>query len=108
MVSMELEADWIVEYSPKAKKQLKLLEKEHPKVYAAAAVLTKEIALTGPIRNNWTHFSSLQKNSRIPEGSYHCHIKGGRPTFVACWRVESKKIKIVEIFYVGTHEKAPY
>lgn len=34
--------------------------------------------------------------------------KGGKPTYVACWYIKDKKVKIVEIYYVGTHEKAPY
>jgi hypothetical protein len=52
--------------------------------------------------------SALKKDKRIPDNSYHCHIKSGRPTYVVCWRVENKKVKIVEIFYVGTHENTPY
>jgi hypothetical protein len=32
----------------------------------------------------------------------------GRPTYVAVWEAQDKKIKLVEVLYVGTHEKAPY
>jgi mRNA-degrading endonuclease HigB of HigAB toxin-antitoxin module len=37
-----------------------------------------------------------------------CHLKKGQPTYVAVWQVIDKEIRIVEIKYVGTHEKAPY
>jgi hypothetical protein len=39
---------------------------------------------------------------------YHCHLKAGRPTYVACWELIDKKIRILEVYYVGTREKAPY
>lgn len=108
MVSLEPDYEWTVEYSSQAKKQIKRLFKEHQNVYAAAAALTKEIALKGPYRSNWPHYGPLKKGNGIPDNSFHCHIKSGKPTYVACWTIENKKIKIVEIYYVGTHEKAPY
>ena len=64
--------------------------------------LLGEMEKCGPVRNNWKHFSKLS------EVSYHCHLKKGKPTYVVCWRVENRKIKIIEVYYVGTHEKAPY
>jgi hypothetical protein len=90
------------------KKQIKQLQREHPQVYTQIALLSKEIEVRGPLRSNWPHFSPLAKGKGVPENSYHCHIKSGKPTYVACWYIENKKIKIVEIYYVGTHEKAPY
>jgi len=36
------------------------------------------------------------------------HLKKGNPTYVAVWRVTDKTVKLVEIRYAGTHEKAPY
>ncbi|MEI8365514.1 MAG: hypothetical protein WCF65_03760 [Parachlamydiaceae bacterium] len=99
---------WSVYLSTAAKKQVKVLLKEHPQVYAQFAVLAKEIEILGPYRTNWLHFSALGKRKGIPQDSYHCHVKGGKPTYVACWYIEDKKVKIVEIYYVGTHEKAPY
>jgi hypothetical protein len=95
---------WTVGFSPKAKRQIRKLEKENPKICGLAAILAKEIEVSGPWRNNWPHYSPLQGH----ENSFHCHLKEGKPTYVACWCIENKKIKIVEIFYVGTHEKAPY
>jgi len=67
-------------------------------------ILIKEMEELGPLRYAWKNFSKL----RNMESSYHCHLKSGRPTYVACWEVTNKKIKIIEVYYVGTHEKAPY
>ncbi len=36
------------------------------------------------------------------------HLKKGRPTYVAIWEVTDKEIRIIEVIYAGTHEKAPY
>ncbi len=99
---------WTVELSTPAKKEVRRLLKEHPDVYAQFATLAKEIEILGPYRKNWPHFCALGRGKGIPKDSYHCHVKGGKPTYVACWYIEDKKVKIVEIYYVGTHEKAPY
>lgn len=64
--------------------------------------LIKEIEKEGPIRGNWKNYSKLG-NTR-----HHCHLKSGKPTYVAIWEVIDKKIKIIEVIYAGTHEKAPY
>jgi len=59
--------------------------------------------LTGPARRNWPNYGKLSKKD-----CYHCHLQKGNPTYVAVWRVVSKKEKIVEVTYVGTHERAHY
>ncbi len=64
--------------------------------------LVKDIELNGPIRGNWPNYSPLGG------GRHHCHLKKGRPTYVACWTVQDKIIRLVEVYYAGTHEKAPY
>jgi hypothetical protein len=60
------------------------------------------------MRKNWPNFGPLYKQKGVPDNAYHCHLKQGRPTYVACWKIEDKKVKIVEVYYVGTHENAPY
>ena len=42
------------------------------------------------------------------ENRHHCHIKKGRPTYVAVWEEMDGAIQLIEVTYVGTHEKAPY
>jgi len=90
---------WQVIYNRK-----KFEKKRLPKVVAAAMeLLNAEIELCGPVRGNWQNYSKL------PNNCHHCHIKKGKPTYVAVWKELGKnKIKLVEIIYVGTHEKAPY
>ncbi len=39
--------------------------------------------------------------------THHCHLKKGKPTYVAVWQA-FKKLKQVVLTYVGTHENAPY
>lgn len=38
---------------------------------------------------------------------FHCHLRKGHPTYVACWEADVQAKKI-EVFYVGSHEDAPY
>ncbi len=100
MAKSEIRDAWTVSFTSKADKQKRKLPE---KIRLLADALAKEIAKAGPIRKNWKNFGSLSDRN-----TYHCHLKDGRPTYVACWRLENKNIKIVEIFYAGTHENAPY
>lgn len=81
----------------KAKKAHKLLPK---KVFNAFLFLLSDLE-SGPEAPNWPNYGKLGRMT------YHCHLKKGRPTYVACW-IADKKLKIIEVFYAGTHEKAPY
>lgn len=107
-MNLEEKRSWTVNFSTSAKKQVAYLQKEHSKIYAQLALLAKEMEIAGPFRSNWSNFGPLAKTKTIRNNSYHCHIKKGKPTYVVCWRVEDNIIKIIEVFYVGTHEKAPY
>jgi len=88
-----------VTLSRKVDKALKDLPQH---VNDAAMALAKEIVVSGPYRANKPHYSPLGGNT------FHCHIVGGHPTYVACWAIIDKKQRKVEVYYVGTHEKAPY
>jgi len=72
------------------------------KVQGLLLTLLQEIKYDGPYRHNWKNFGKLEDNK------YHCHIKKGNPTYVVCWEIIDKIIQITEVYYVGTHEKAPY
>lgn len=37
----------------------------------------------------------------------HCHLQKGNPTYVCCWKV-FEDTQTIEVYYVGTHENAPY
>ncbi len=47
---------------------------------------------------------AFQNYSPLGDGGYHCHL-GYR--HVACWRCEKGTI-IIEVYYVGSREDAPY
>lgn len=55
----------------------------------------------GPSPTGWKNLGLIKG-----QGYWHCHIKSGRPTYVACWKA-ILKTKIIEVFCVGTHEDAP-
>lgn len=52
----------------------------------------------GPIRKDWNNFSMIGENK------YHCHLAYH---WVACWHYEKESI-IIEVYYAGSREKAPY
>ena len=79
----------------------KLYDKLPDDIKSAADVLAMEMKFGGPVRGNWKNYSKLGPDK------HHCHLRGGKPTYVACWDV-NKKERIIEVYYVGTHEKAPY
>lgn len=90
---------WEVCFKKKAAKGLKGLPK---RVSAQVFLLADEIKLFGPVRGNWKSYSKLGGDK------HHCHVQDGRPSYVVCWEVVNRVVKIVEIYYVGTREKAPY
>lgn len=92
---------WDVKIIGQAKKSPKILTKA---AAASFALLLMELVKLGPYRIDWPNYSKM----RGTLDDYHCHIEKGRPTFVACWRILDKKQKIIEVYYAGTHEKAPY
>jgi mRNA-degrading endonuclease RelE of RelBE toxin-antitoxin system len=92
---------WRVGFANKAAKQMGKLPKD---VQTVVAALVAELEVTGPMLFEWKHFSKLKNQGE----RFHCHIKSGRPTYVACWEVIDKRIRILEVYYVGTHENAPY
>ena len=96
--------NWAVHYSRKAEKQYRNLKRSgaRPSINDAIDLLVFELELYGPDRTNWPNYGKLS------ERSYHCHLKKGKPTYVACWTVVSARLKQIEVYYVGTHEGAPY
>lgn len=90
---------WTVRISRKAFRQTERLPR---KVKDRLALLIREIETYGPVRGNWHNYSVLTGNR------HHCHLKKGHPTYVAVWEVIDKEIRIAEVIYAGSHEKAPY
>jgi mRNA-degrading endonuclease RelE of RelBE toxin-antitoxin system len=90
---------WQVTLSARAEKQIKRLSVN---IKTRLFYLIAEIEQSGPVRGNWPNYGKLD------DTRHHCHIRKGKPCFVAVWEVTDKKINLVEVKYVGTHEKAPY
>ena len=81
---------------------LRLIEAQQgrqPVVVAFAVLLDAPI---GPVAGNWPNYGKLDDNR------HHCHLKKGRPTYVAVWWEVRQEKQTIEVAYVGTHEKAPY
>ena len=90
---------WVVEFTNRARKQKEKLPR---RVQTVLFQLVKEIEKAGPVRGDWPNYSKLSANI------HHCHLKKGNPTYVAVWREVEGSIRVVEVIYAGSHEKAPY
>jgi mRNA-degrading endonuclease RelE of RelBE toxin-antitoxin system len=73
------------------------------RVQNAVALLIEDIKENGPIRGDWPNYGKLA-GAKL----HHCHLRRGRPTYVAVWEEIEKAVKLIEVKYVGTHENAPY
>ena len=62
------------------------------------AALIEALEEKGPIQIDWPNFSKLGTNQ------YHCHLTYH---WVACWS-HTKNTVTIEVYYVGSREKAPY
>lgn len=92
---------WSVKLSGKADKQQKRLTEG---IRLQLAALVVDIESKGPMQPAWRNFGKLKGM----QDHYHCHLKSARPTIVVCWRVTNKMFRHVEVYYAGSHEKAPY
>ncbi|PKL19365.1 MAG: hypothetical protein CVV49_01410 [Spirochaetae bacterium HGW-Spirochaetae-5] len=86
-------------YTVKRNKQVKKnIEKIPLSIQKKFFFLINDLERLGPIRTEWQNFSSLGENE------YHCHLSH---KWVACWRCEKNSI-IIEVYYAGSRENAPY
>lgn len=99
---------WQVRFTKKAAKQTVGLSKA---AFHALNLLVADLQDKGPCPGtSWPNYGKLRglkgvKNSRDLR---HCHLVKGNPTYVCCWEVIENEVKIIEVYYAGTHEKAPY
>lgn len=90
---------WQVGITKKAGKQKDKL----PKLVKEQLIfLIRDIEEYGPVRGNWPNYGKLGP------GRHHCHLKKGKPTYVAVWEERDRAVRLIEVTYVGTHEKSPY
>jgi mRNA-degrading endonuclease RelE of RelBE toxin-antitoxin system len=62
--------------------------------------LVRDLSTSGAIRKDWPNFSPLAGK----KNKYHCHLSYH---WVACWEWKEGSI-IIEVYYAGSREKAPY
>jgi mRNA-degrading endonuclease RelE of RelBE toxin-antitoxin system len=98
---------WQVEFTKKAVKQVSKLN-ARPK--AALRLLVEDLKTYGACPGNaWPNYGKLKaQKGQANEDRRHCHLIKGKPTYVCCWTVVDSYLKQIEVYYVGTHEKAPY
>lgn len=101
-MSVQSSTEWTVGMSGKARKQKDKLPADIQLLFMA---LFKELTLKGPVQPSWPHYGKLKGKK---DELHHCHLNKNRPVYVAVWKVLDKKIQLMEVNYVGTHENAPY
>lgn len=74
------------------------LEKLPQRVQDLLYQLIEDLRERGPVQPSWPNYGKLS------DDEYHCHLTY---RYVACWRQEEGSIS-VEVYYVGSREKAPY
>lgn len=91
-------------FSNRAGKQARPLLED---VLLVLQVLVDDLVSKGPAPGkHWHNYGKLRGKRR--RDLRHCHLIKGSPTYVCCWEVVDKRQRIIEVYYVGTHEKAPY
>jgi mRNA-degrading endonuclease RelE of RelBE toxin-antitoxin system len=94
---------WKVELHRKVRKQV---EEFNERIQYMLELLIDDLKTKGPAPGqHWHHYGKL--HSRQNEDKRHCHLAKGHPTYVCCWSV-NKVEHYIEVYYVGTHEHAPY
>lgn len=99
-----------MKYSVFMKKRFEKVIREMPESAQETLLrLVDDIGETGPVQPLYPNYSKLR------EGTYHCHLAY---KWVACWkrdgraapqtRENAEKKILVEVYYVGSREKAPY
>lgn len=97
--------EWTVYLSRKVEKQL--VDFQHEDLLCVFRLLVDCLKIQGPAPGKeWPHYGKLR--GKKAEDKRHCHLIHGRPTYACCWEVIDVKKRITEVYYVGTHEKAPY
>lgn len=94
---------WTVNSTKMADKQAAKLSQ---KLLLVLSFLFQDLAVNGPALPDWPNYGKLKCKKSVDKR--HCHLQKGNPTYVCCWEVVDKKRRIIEVYYVGTHEKAPY
>ena len=86
-------------YAVKIKRKIeRKLERMPIRVQETFLKLVKNLEENGPVQPAWPNYGKLE------DQAHHCHLTYH---YVACWRHERGTITL-EVYYVGSREKAPY
>ena len=77
---------------------LKGIKKLPDRIQEKFMALVLDLELKGPVLPEWPNYSKLD------DDKYHCHLSY---KWVACWKHDKKTI-IIEVYYAGSRENAPY
>ena len=80
------------------KSALKNLEKLPKGIQEKFGFLIRDLMAKGPMQPGWPNFSKLGKDD------YHYHMSY---SYAACWTHGKEKI-LIEVYYVGSRQSAPY
>ena len=80
------------------KKVLKEVEEMPVSVQEKLEALVDDLREKGPVQPGWPNYSKIGKEK------YHCHLAR---KWVACWYYENKSL-VIEVYYAGSRENAPY
>lgn len=98
---------WTVYFSTKAAKQVNKLTKINKNAVLSLQLLVEDLKSKGANPGaGWHNYGKLKGKKGVDRR--HCHLLKGNPTYVCCWGVIDDEAKIIEVYYAGTHEKAPY
>ena len=90
-----LRVAYTVGWKKKIEKDIKKMPQKEQEKFAQ---LVYDLMENGPKQPKWPNYSKLSDNK------FHCHLSYH---WVACWKTENENI-IIEIYYVGSRENAPY
>lgn len=87
---------WQVTVHRKAQKNIAKMPKREQ---AILVTLLGELQNRGPVLHDWPNYSKLGPQQ------YHCHLSY---KWVACWEVVDAEVRLIELYYAGSRENAPY
>lgn len=87
---------WSVTLGHKAGKQAGKMPRREQEILQ---LLILDLQHSGPVQPRWPNYSKLGK------AAHHCHLSY---KWVACWHVQDGELRLIEIYYAGSRENAPY
>ncbi len=87
---------WQVNIHKQAIKRARKMPKREQQLFRA---LVKDLTVTGALQTSWPNYSKLGGRK------HHCHLSY---KWVACWEESEGELYLIDVYYVGSREDAPY